>query len=92
MKCKTKKTYRAYVVIKNCKKDFGIGIGVIGQSIMSFKDETGRGFNNPMFHLAVRDYCEEWLHQHVTVLLEEKVKGDKWDKDPMATHKKTLKK
>jgi hypothetical protein len=90
MSRKAKKTYRAYVVIKNCKKDFGIGVGVLGQAIMSFKDERGQGFDNPMFHMAVREHCDEWLHEHVTVLLEEKVKGDKWDKDPNATHKKTL--
>lgn len=88
MSRKAKKTYRAYVVVKNCKKDFGIGVGVLGKAIMSFKDEHGRGFDTPMFHLAVREQCEEWLKEHVTVLLQEKVKGDKWDKDPMATYKR----
>lgn len=91
MSHKAKKEYRAYVVIKNCNEDFGIGIGVIGQAIMSFRDERGRGFDNPMFHMAVREQCDEWLHEHVTVLLAEKVKGDKWDKDPKASRKKTLK-
>ena len=53
MKTKHKVTINFVVRIKNCKKDFGLGKGVIGTQETVFTDEQGRGFDNFMFFQQV---------------------------------------
>lgn len=87
-----KKTWRAYVVIKGCKKDFGIGVGVVGRATITLTDERGRGFDGPMCQMALVEHADNLLKQFCTVLLDEKVRGDSWNLNPQAALKKTRKK
>ena len=86
-----KKTFRRYCVIKGCKQDFGLGIGVVGYDEVTYTDERGRGFDNSMFYMAQLEDADKMLKSYCTVLIEPKVKGKKWDKDPQKTHAKTIK-
>ena len=86
---KSKKTFRRYCVIKNCKIDFGLGIGVVGRDTTSYTDERNQGFDTPSFQWEMEQDAADMLKQYCTVLIEEKVKGSKWDKDPQKTAKKS---
>ena len=55
---KAKKTFLAEVVIRQWKKDsnipdFGLGTGVLMQQEISFNDDQGRGFETPLFTMAL---------------------------------------
>lgn len=84
---KAKKTFRRYVVIRNCKVDFGFGPGVIGRDEITFTDARGRGFDSPLFQLGQFEQAEELMKKFVTVLIEPKVKGQTWNRDPKAKAK-----
>jgi len=83
---KNKKSYRRYVVIKGCKRDFGFGPGVIGRDEITYTDENNRGFASPMFLLKRQDDAIELILGHVTCLYDSPP-GRKWNKDPQATYR-----
>jgi len=67
-----KKTFIRYVVIKNCKQDFGMGPEVIGQDEVTFTDERGQGFKTPLFAVSMLESCDELIKRMVTVTVKEK--------------------
>jgi hypothetical protein len=74
MKTKTKvKTMVAEVVLKGKKApDFGLGKGVISTFEIDFKDNGGRGFDSPIFVMAVAAKERELIQDAVKVRWTEK--------------------
>ncbi len=64
-------TFKRSIVIKDCKKDFGFGPGVLVMDVIKYKDERKQGFNHPMFHLSVLEENERFLNQHLKVTMVE---------------------
>ena len=62
-----KKTMFAELVVEGCKMDFGIGEGVIANQEVSFKDEHGRGFDSPLFTVALIEAGDELIKSNVMV-------------------------
>jgi hypothetical protein len=71
-----KKTFIARVVIKakhpEKVPDFGLGKGVLGEQEVAFKDVNGRGFDNPLFAMAMVDFEKKMIDDAVEVKWEEK--------------------
>lgn len=77
------KTFIGRVVIKKTKKggkplpDFGLGKGVLQEQEITFKDERGRGFDSPMFSMALWEHAERMVGEVVEVQWTEVKKGKK---------------
>lgn len=68
---KENKTFTRYMIVRGVKKDFGLGPGVIVKDQIVFKDDHGRGFDNPMFEVRLLQEKEKFIWQHIEVKLEE---------------------
>lgn len=67
---KAKKTFLAEVIVKSKSKkvpDFGMGKGVLMQQEISFTDDRGRGFDSPMFGMALIEHEDRLLKDTVEV-------------------------
>ena len=65
------KTFNRSIVIKGCKKDFGLGVGVIVTDQITFKDKSGRGFDHAMFVMDLIRENDEFLNRNVEVRCNE---------------------
>lgn len=62
-----KRTLLRTLVIKDCKKDFGQGVGVIGAQECEYSDPHNRGFKSPMFMATVLDDDDDFINKFVEV-------------------------
>ena len=68
---KPKKTIRYIVKIKNCKKDFGMGKGVIGTQECDFTDENGRGWDSVMFLESIENTKQKIIDNLIKVEIQD---------------------
>jgi hypothetical protein len=88
---KKTKTFRRYCVIKRCPYDFGLGVGVVGVDEVTYTDERNQGFKTGSFDIAKIEGAEDMLKEYCTVLMEPKIKGRKWNTNPMKIAKDKIK-
>jgi len=69
---KKKLTLIRQLVLRDYKKDFGIGPGILYTDEVTYTDKHGRGFGSPMFQVSVMRDAEKLIKEHVTVLVRKK--------------------
>ena len=75
-----KMTVRRKLIAIGCKKDFGLGVGVIAEETVDYKDNGGHGFDSSMFAMALVNGEAEMVKRYVKVVSEEvkpKARGKK---------------
>lgn len=77
------KTFLAYVVVKKCVVDFGMGKGVIQRAQITMADEHGSGFDGPEFAVEMCQQLDNIRDECVEVLVAEKRPGPLvWNESP----------
>jgi len=66
-----KSTWKRKLVVLGCKKDFGLGMGIIAEETVVYRDDKGRGFNTPMFAVRLMQDEDDMMKRYVKVVLEE---------------------
>ena len=73
-------TFKRRLVVIGCKKDFGLGEGVIAEDEATYSDLNNRGFDSLLFAASLIRDEEDFILRHVKVVLEEvkpKARGKK---------------
>ena len=65
------KTFKRSLILKGCKKDFGLGTGVLVQDQIKFSDERRWGWKHPSFLMSILDNNQEFINQHIEVKMVE---------------------
>lgn len=65
MKKPRQMTVNFVVRVKGCKQDFGLGPGVLSKSKRVFYDRRRRGFDSPMFIVAMDEVRTEMINDVV---------------------------
>jgi len=71
-----KKTFVFSLKLKDCDKVFkeGFGPGVLVTQEITFNDKDTRGFDSPMFAMALINQEEDFLKRYIEVIIAEKEK------------------
>lgn len=70
------KTFQRYVVIKDCKEDFGLGPGVVATDVITYSDPRDWGFDHPLLRMNMLEDAEVFIKEYVTVMVDELEEGE----------------
>ena len=65
-------TYERKLVLRRCKKDFGLGVGVIASDEIRFKKRRGRQPDMMMLASVLHDVNQQLINAHVEVQCKRK--------------------
>ena len=66
-----KLTLKRKLVVIGCKKDFGLGEGIIAEEKATYSDPCVHGFDSPLFAARLIRDEDDFIRRYVKVVLEE---------------------